>query len=154
MAAIRKPTSAASASAPIAVPGGSVSILGMPAASDSEVRGAVRKGYPFRVLDEVSKRLARPTQEINAVLGIPARTFARRKVTRYFTPEESDRIYRLARTVQLSIDVLGDEEKARAWLGTPNRALGGEVPFGLLDTDIGARQVEAVLLRIAYGIFG
>jgi len=123
------------------------------AATDAEVRSAVRKGYPFRVLDEVSKHLARPSHEINAVLGIPPRTFARRKTAKQFTPEESDRIYRLARIVQLAIDVLGSDEKARNWLKAPNRALGGEVPFEILDTDIGARQVEAVLLRVAYGIF-
>ena len=123
------------------------------AATDAEVRSAVRKGYPFRVLDEVSKHLARPSHEINAVLGIPPRTFARRKAAKQFTPEESDRIYRLARIVQLAIDVLGSDEKARNWLKAPNRALGGEVPFEILDTDVGARQVEAALLRVAYGIF-
>ena len=123
------------------------------AATDAEVRSAVRKGYPFRVLDEVSKHLARPSHEINAVLGIPPRTFARRKAAKQFTPEESDRIYRLARIVQLAIDVLGSDEKARNWLKAPNRALGGEVPFELLDTDVGTRQVEAALLRVAYGIF-
>lgn len=122
-------------------------------ATDAEVRSAVRKGYPFRVLDEVSECLARPSHEINAVLGIPPRTFARRKAAKQFTPEESDRIYRLARIVQLAIDVLGSDEKARNWLKAPNRALGGEVPFEILDTDIGARQVEAALLRVAYGIF-
>jgi putative toxin-antitoxin system antitoxin component (TIGR02293 family) len=129
------------------------SVLGMSHATDAEARGAVRRGYPFRALDEVSKRLARPSHEINAVLGIPPRTFARRKAAKQFTPEESDRIYRLARTVHLALDVLGSDEKARNWLKAPNRALGGEVPFELLDTDIGARQVEAVLLRVAYGIF-
>ena len=53
----------------------------------------------------------------------------------------------------LAIDVLGSDEKACNWLKAPNRALGGEVPFELLDTDVGARQVEAALLRVAYGIF-
>jgi uncharacterized protein (DUF2384 family) len=43
--------------------------------------------------------------------------------------------------------------KARLWLLAPNRALGGEVPLHMLDTDIGARQVEEVLLRLSYGVF-
>jgi putative toxin-antitoxin system antitoxin component (TIGR02293 family) len=49
--------------------------------------------------------------------------------------------------------VLGDADKARRWLKAPNRALGGEVPFDLLDTDIGAHQIEDVLMRLNHGIF-
>jgi uncharacterized protein (DUF2384 family) len=48
---------------------------------------------------------------------------------------------------------LGALAKARLWLLAPNRALGGEVPLQMLDTDIGARQVEEVLLRLSYGVF-
>jgi uncharacterized protein (DUF2384 family) len=47
----------------------------------------------------------------------------------------------------------GSIDKARGWLKTPNRALGCEMPLDLLDTVIGARQLEEVLLRINYGIF-
>lgn len=48
---------------------------------------------------------------------------------------------------------LGSLEKARLWLKTPNRALRCERPLDLLDTEIGARQVEDVLLRLNDGIF-
>jgi uncharacterized protein (DUF2384 family) len=33
----------------------------------------------------------------------------------------------------------------------PNRALGGSAPLKLMDTEVGARAVEGVLGRIAYG---
>jgi len=33
----------------------------------------------------------------------------------------------------------------------PEPSLGDEVPLSLLDTDIGARQVEDVLIRLEYG---
>jgi putative toxin-antitoxin system antitoxin component (TIGR02293 family) len=49
--------------------------------------------------------------------------------------------------------MIGEEEKAGEWLRTPNRALGGERPLDLLDTDVGAREVEDVLGRIAYGVY-
>jgi len=49
--------------------------------------------------------------------------------------------------------MIGDQEKAIAWLGTPNRALGGERPLELLDTDLGTRMVEDILGRIAYGVY-
>jgi putative toxin-antitoxin system antitoxin component (TIGR02293 family) len=78
---------------------------------------------------------------------------ARRKDKRTLNPVESDRLYRLARVALMAIEVLGSHEKAKQWLERPNRALGGETPLSLLDTDIGARQVEAVLGRIEHGVF-
>jgi putative toxin-antitoxin system antitoxin component (TIGR02293 family) len=50
--------------------------------------------------------------------------------------------------------VLGTEDKAATWLSRPNRALNGEIPIRLLDTDVGARQVEDILGRIEYGVVG
>ena len=64
---------------------------------------------------------------------------------------ESDRLYRLARVVALAKRHIGDEEAAARWLRRPNRALGGNVPLELLDTELGARAVENVLGRIAFG---
>ena len=52
-----------------------------------------------------------------------------------------------------SNETLGDEEKAAAWLKTPNRALRGARPLDQLDTDPGVREVESVLGRIAYGVY-
>ena len=65
----------------------------------------------------------------------------------------SDRLYRVASTLFQAVEVLGSIDKARVWFKSPNRALGGKMPLDLLDTDIGTRQVEEVLLRLNYGIF-
>jgi len=48
---------------------------------------------------------------------------------------------------------LGAEDKAARWMVAPNRALGGERPFDLLDTDLGVRAVEEILQRIQYGMY-
>jgi putative toxin-antitoxin system antitoxin component (TIGR02293 family) len=49
---------------------------------------------------------------------------------------------------------IGDPDKAHRWLMKPNRALDGQVPFTLLDSDAGATAVEQVLDRIEYGVIG
>jgi putative toxin-antitoxin system antitoxin component (TIGR02293 family) len=59
----------------------------------------------------------------------------------------------MARVYANAIEMLGGEEIAIQWLGTPNRALGGERPLDLLDTDTGVRMVEDILGRIAYGVY-
>ena len=75
----------------------------------------------------------------------------RRRRTGRLARFESDRLYRLARIVALAQQSLGDRQSAARWLKRPNRALGGAAPIGAIDTEPGARQVENVLGRIAFG---
>ena len=46
----------------------------------------------------------------------------------------------------------GDAEAARQWLATPQGALGGERPMVLAKTDLGAREVEALVERLEHGV--
>jgi putative toxin-antitoxin system antitoxin component (TIGR02293 family) len=122
-------------------------------AEPHDLREVVRDGLPFGALESFVKTMGIPMTEVTKVLGLAARTLARRKDQRTLAPAESDRLYRLARVASIAIQVLGSPEKATQWLERPNRALGGDTPLSFLDTDIGARQVEAVLGRIAHGVF-
>ena len=51
------------------------------------------------------------------------------------------------------MEMIGNEDIAAQWLVTPNRTLGAERPLDRLDTDLGARAVEDILGRIAYGVY-
>ena len=133
--------------------GGPASILRLRTTSSAELRDAIRSGLPFSAFEALTKQLEISPQRFTAVFGIPPRTVARRKEARHLNPQESDRLYRVASTLSQAVEVLGSIDKARLWLKTPNRALGCEMPLDLLDTDIGTRQVEEVLLRLNYGIF-
>jgi putative toxin-antitoxin system antitoxin component (TIGR02293 family) len=62
-------------------------------------------------------------------------------------------VARIARVFATAVHALGGEAKARAWLQSSNRALGGARPLDLLDTEPGAHAVETVLGRIAYGVY-
>lgn len=53
---------------------------------------------------------------------------------------ELDRLFLLARVVAHAIEVFETSELARDWLETENRALGGQKPRALLNTDAGARD--------------
>jgi putative toxin-antitoxin system antitoxin component (TIGR02293 family) len=53
--------------------------------------------------------------------------------------------------VALADNFLGSRRKAIDWLKRPNLVLGGVPPLSLLDTELGARQVENVMGRIGYG---
>lgn len=126
----------------------------VPARSAGQLRALVRAGLPYAALAAVAEgfRLAGP--EAVAILRIPERTLARRKKQNRLSAEESDRLVRLARIAALAEETLGAREKAARWLTAANRALGGETPLSRLDTDLGAEEVESVLLRLAHGVIG
>jgi len=67
--------------------------------------------------------------------------------------DESDRLYRFSRVLAHAEKVLGTRANATQWLHRPNRALNGIPPLTLLDTDIGATEVDDVLGRLEHGVF-
>jgi putative toxin-antitoxin system antitoxin component (TIGR02293 family) len=65
---------------------------------------------------------------------------------------EQDRIYRADRVWSRAVEVLEDEDAARAWIRRANRSLGGAAPLSLLDTEVGYELVLDTLSRIEYGV--
>lgn len=87
-------------------------------------------------------------------LVINPRTLRHRRARRErLSPEESDRVVRLARTVSSAERTFGDREHAWRWLRKPNRSLRGHRPLDLLATETGARAVEESLIRLDEGMF-
>jgi putative toxin-antitoxin system antitoxin component (TIGR02293 family) len=133
-----------------------VEILGGPGilrvSSVAGLLARARAGFPFASLSAVASGFAIGSEEMTAILDLPERTLARRKREKRLRADESDRLLRLGRIVALAEDVLGNRSKARHWLHDRNRALGGATPLSRLDTDLGAREVENILLRIAHGV--
>jgi putative toxin-antitoxin system antitoxin component (TIGR02293 family) len=126
-------------------------ILGRSLRTDADLQAAIREGLPQTVVEEVMHAAGLTLRELAVSLDLSPRSLQRRRREGRLARYESDRLYRLARIVALAKHYLGDGEKATRWLRRPNRALGGSAPVLLLDTEIGARAVENVLGRIAYG---
>jgi putative toxin-antitoxin system antitoxin component (TIGR02293 family) len=89
-------------------------------------------------------------KELAGALDLSARSLQRRRRGR-LARFESDRLYRMARLLALARETLGNGARAGRWLKRTNRALGGVAPIAAIDTELGARQVENILGRIAYG---
>ena len=133
---------------------GGESVLGRPMRKSGALAELVREGLPVKALFLLAERLNLRQAEISEKIGIPQRTITRRLAQHSrLTAAESDRAVRLAQVFSTAADTLGDEDKAAAWLKTPNRALRGGRPLDQLDTDPGVREVESILGRIAYGVY-
>lgn len=117
----------------------------------AQVREALHQGLPRMAFDGLRDELGVTTDELADVLGIPSRTLARR--TDRFKPDESERLLRLGSVLRKAADVLEEPESVRRWMLQPKRALGGLTPLRCCDTEVGAREVEALLTRIEHGVF-
>jgi|GEM_PF-1019067 len=117
----------------------------------ARIREALHQGVPRNAFESLRGDLGISTEEFAEILGIPTRTLARR--TDRFKPDESERLLRVGSVLQKALDVLEEKDAARRWLTQPKRALGGLTPLRCCDTEIGAREVEALLGRIEHGVF-
>ena len=125
--------------------------VGRSLSSDRDLRDAIREGFRPAVVEKLMQASGLTLKELAAALDLSPRSLQRRRVSGRLARHESDRLYRLARIIALANEYLGDRKRALQWLKRPNRALGGIAPVAAMDTELGARQVENVLGRIAYG---
>lgn len=131
---------------------GGADVLQREIRSDLELAEVIHEGLPTRAVDVVLRSgLLEPDELYNLV--IPRRTLAHRKKTRTLSPEQSDRLTRVVRTLARAEEALGDREKATRWMRKENRALGGNRPIDLLESDAGTRMVERVLGRVEHGVY-
>jgi len=129
-------------------------VLGRAVKRPDDLAQLIRKGLPATTVTALAEKLHLASSVLSRKLGIPQRTLTRRlSQASLLTPAESDRTVRMARVYTSAVEMIGDAAKANEWLRTPNRALGGQRPLDQLDTDTGARMVEDVLGRIAYGVY-
>jgi len=115
----------------------------------------IEAGLPCASAQYLRQRLALTEADLASVLGVSARTLQRQAARRdaCLTPQQGDRLYRLARIVACAEETFENADRARAWLHQPQRGLGSRVPLALLTTEAGAREVEDLLGRIEYGVF-
>jgi len=130
---------------------GGPSVLGYEPRTERELQTMIRKGFRQQVVQEVMQSADLTLKELAATLDLSIRSLQRRRQEGRLARYESDRLYRLARILALAKLYIGDKASATRWLKRPNRALGGQVPLEVVDTELGARAVEQVLGRLAYG---
>ena len=116
-----------------------------------DILAPVRHGLPLWMVDDALSSGRLSAVELDRLV-LPRKTLAHRRTLGNLTPEQSDRLARVLRIIDEAETTFGDKAKAHSWLRRPSALLDGEAPLDRLDTDIGTRQVEAMLGRIAHGI--
>lgn len=123
-----------------------------PLRNERDIVRLVRRGVPTQAVDHFLTMAGLTFNALDPKV-INLRTFKRRKKNAQpLEQDESDRLLRVVAIVAVAEEVFGSTEKAQQWLNRENRALDGETPLMMADTDRGARAVGALLSRIEHGI--
>ena len=109
----------------------------------------------YNIIEETAERFQLDSNLRQQIFGISPRNQARlRKDNAILNPLVVDRFNRFKRITQQAMNLFEDNEKALQWLQTSKHSLSGITPLAALSTDEGAKQVEEILYRTEYGIYG
>ena len=126
--------------------------------------GAIGLGYlpeagkelPFQPVEALAHKLDMSANQLaKKLLGISRSTVGRRREKGKQTLDESAKIQRFSELLQFAVIATdGDEDAARRWMSKPLVVLNGESALEHARTETGAREVEQVIGRFVYGVYG
>jgi putative toxin-antitoxin system antitoxin component (TIGR02293 family) len=127
--------------------------LGLIKSNHSDLVRVLRIGVSVGVFTKLAAEIGTSQAALGKVIGLPSSTLTRRRQARRLSPDESDRLYRVASVYRGALQLFeGDRAAARRWLNEPAKALGGSSPVEYLDTEAGAEAVHDLILRLEHGV--
>jgi putative toxin-antitoxin system antitoxin component (TIGR02293 family) len=129
-------------------------ILQLDIDSDFQVAEHINQGLPPKTVKHLAEHLDFTVNALLTFTNIKSSTYHdRQRKKRPLSPEESSRIYRLAKVVEAAEAYFeGDKEAALRWLNQPKVALGGKVPLEFARTPEGSDYVIKLLGRMEHGV--
>ena len=135
-------------------PNSYVILLGIREFDSARLLRSVEQGLSFRAFERFLHNSSFSQGQLSQLVDIAPRTLTRRREGGRLTSEESDRLLRATRVFARALELFdGDEVATRRWLSSPQVPLGGAIPLHLIRTEVGSREVEAVISRIEHGVF-
>jgi putative toxin-antitoxin system antitoxin component (TIGR02293 family) len=119
----------------------------------TDLISAGNSGLDVSIFGRLARSLGVSEASLADITGVSQSSLTRRKRSGRMTPEESERILRIAGLVDLAAGIFGDIEVAVAWLKETNLSLGDVSPLEFARSEIGGREVRDLLGRIEYGVY-
>ena len=130
------------------------SSLGLAARDTAELILQVERGFPYKALRTFESNSGLSVSMIASMIGVPARTLARRNAVGRITPEESERLLRISSIFEKAVELFeGDVAEAVNWLTNPRKIFDNRSPLVYARTEVGAREVENLIGRLEHGAF-
>lgn len=117
----------------------------------ADLQEIVEDGLPVAALNKTVEYVVgsgRAAMVLRETL-VPRATLSRRTRLKLV---ESERVERIARVMALAEHVWEGRDEARAFLREPHPGLEERAPLEIAQTELGARRVERLLMKLEYGL--
>jgi putative toxin-antitoxin system antitoxin component (TIGR02293 family) len=122
------------------------------ARNETERLDYIRSGFPPGWVKVLRNAFRLSNSQLETLLATSVSTLERRqRQQRPLDVVGSERLDRVAALATHAAELFEDQNTARRWMITPNRALNGQTPLALCETEIGARQARRVLSALQHG---
>jgi putative toxin-antitoxin system antitoxin component (TIGR02293 family) len=130
---------------------GGEKVLRQRVSSLADLQEVVSAGLPIRSLEETVDYVVEGARAAGAVKDrlVPRATRARRTRLKV---SESERVERVARLMAMAEEVWENVEDARAFMNEAHPLLDERSPLEMAETELGARRVERLLMKLEYGL--
>ncbi|AXY78592.1 DUF2384 domain-containing protein [Paraflavitalea soli] len=115
--------------------------------------GIVRDGISKKDLESLKEKTTLDYDKLALALAVTRATLINKKGTEKFNAPLSERILDLASLYSYGYEVFEDEARFNQWMFRPNKALGGQAPYDLMDSQFGREEVRDIIGRIDYGVY-
>ena len=130
-------------------------LLGLEDQSPYRLMERVQQGLPFSAFENLQSATKLSAAQLGQSIVLKPSSRARNKQKGQLTADQSERLVRLAHLLKAALELFeGDRDATLRWMETPRAALDGKTPFQMATSEIGAREVEKLIMRLEYGVFG
>lgn len=113
----------------------------------------IKNGVSKKDLELLKNKAALDYSMLAKALSVTRATLINKKRDQKFNMALSEKIVSLADLYSFGFEIFGDKDLFNQWMRNPNRALGGEVPYDLIDNQYGREEIKNLIGRIAYGVY-
>lgn len=118
-----------------------------------EKMNIVREGISKKDLELLKNKADLDYTTLAKGLSVTRATLINKKREQKFGSVLSEKILGLADIYSYGFEVFGDEDRFNQWMAKPNQAIGGQVPYDLIDNQYGREEIKNLIGRIAYGVY-
>ena len=118
-----------------------------------EKMAVIRNGVSKKDLELLKNKAALDYSMLAKALSVTRATLINKKREEKFNMALSEKIVSLADLYSFGFEVFGDKNLFNQWMRSPNRAIGGKLPYDLIDNQYGREEIKNLIGRIAYGVY-
>ncbi len=118
-----------------------------------EKAGMIKLGVSKKELEHLKDTASLDYDQLARALAVTRATLINKKGREKFSFSLSEKIISLADIYSYGYEVFDEPDAFNAWIFRPNKAIGGELPFNLLNNQYGREEIKNLIGRIEYGVY-